>query len=226
MSARRRRTRGRAPEHRARQVLGKAEGDGNYPAVPSLSVTLAGLATRTRVELVDGAGGDELVLNGAPADARALERATALLDRVRSAAGHERACGHRVLERLSDRRAASRRAPPASRRWRWPPCGPRGSTGARSGRAISRGAARRAPRGASSAASSSSRGERTRRSVTRSSPRAPVAPGDHLPLRVLVCVATEGDEADRLDRGDARDRDDEPVPRRPGSPEGRGSSPR
>src|SRR5271170_6797595 len=66
---------------------GKRDGDGNYPAVPSLSVTLAGLATRTRVELRDDLTADRLVLNGEPADARALARATSLVDRVRSAAG-------------------------------------------------------------------------------------------------------------------------------------------
>jgi diphosphomevalonate decarboxylase len=66
---------------------GKRDGDGNYPAVPSLSVTLGGLTTETHVEFVDGAAHDELRLNGEAADARALARATELLDRVRTAAG-------------------------------------------------------------------------------------------------------------------------------------------
>lgn len=59
----------------------------NLPAVPSLSVTLAGMATRTRVTLDPGAPADTLALNGAPADADATARAAGLLDRVRARAG-------------------------------------------------------------------------------------------------------------------------------------------
>lgn len=66
---------------------GKREGAGNVPAVPSLSVTLAGLATTTRVSFDDTLPSDALVLNGAPAPEAALDRATELLDRVRAAAG-------------------------------------------------------------------------------------------------------------------------------------------
>jgi diphosphomevalonate decarboxylase len=67
---------------------GKREGDGNVPAVPSLSVTLAGMATTTRVSFDATLVDDELVLNGvvqAPS-ARTKQRATQLLDRVRAAA--------------------------------------------------------------------------------------------------------------------------------------------
>jgi diphosphomevalonate decarboxylase len=56
----------------------------NLPAVPSLSVTLAGMATRTTVRFDAALASDELVLGGAPADAR---RASAMLDRVRAASG-------------------------------------------------------------------------------------------------------------------------------------------
>jgi diphosphomevalonate decarboxylase len=66
---------------------GKRAGDGNVPAVPSLSVTLAGLATTTTVTFDDAFAGDVLVLNGAPADDGALRRASELLERVRAAAG-------------------------------------------------------------------------------------------------------------------------------------------
>lgn len=62
---------------------GKRPGAANVPAVPSLSVTLAGLATRTTVTFGDGAE-DSLTINGSPADAT---RATELLDVVRSASG-------------------------------------------------------------------------------------------------------------------------------------------
>ncbi len=66
---------------------GKREGGGNVPAVPSLSVTLAGLATTTSVTFHPALDRDALTLNGVPAPAPALARATELLDRVRSAAG-------------------------------------------------------------------------------------------------------------------------------------------
>ncbi|HEU4534157.1 MAG TPA: diphosphomevalonate decarboxylase, partial [Polyangiaceae bacterium] len=66
---------------------GKAEGTANAPAVPSLSVTLAGLATTTRVRFDPGLAADALVLNGREAGGRELERAKTLLDRVRARAG-------------------------------------------------------------------------------------------------------------------------------------------
>jgi diphosphomevalonate decarboxylase len=65
---------------------GKRAGAGNVPAVPSLSVTLAGLATTTEVTFDDALGSDMLVLNGAPASPDAVLRVTELLDRVRAAA--------------------------------------------------------------------------------------------------------------------------------------------
>lgn len=66
---------------------GKVPGSANAPAVPSLSVTLSGMKTRTRVELDPALSADELVINDRHADARALSRAAALLDRVRAEAG-------------------------------------------------------------------------------------------------------------------------------------------
>lgn len=63
---------------------GKREGEGNVPAVPSLSVTLEGLATRTSVTFDDDLPADTFALNDSPADAT---RVTALLDRVRALAG-------------------------------------------------------------------------------------------------------------------------------------------
>lgn len=69
---------------------GKAEGEGNVPAVPSLSVTLslpdARLATTTTVTFGDSFTEDTLVLNGTTAEGRPLERVVALLDRVRAEA--------------------------------------------------------------------------------------------------------------------------------------------
>lgn len=43
---------------------GKRPGAGNIPAVPSLSVTLAGLTTRTEVDLLPAAAEDRLTING------------------------------------------------------------------------------------------------------------------------------------------------------------------
>jgi len=68
---------------------GKQKAAGNYPAVPSLSMTLAGLATRTEIEIVDG-DRDELVMGGGPADVKSLARAVELLDRVREASGSKK----------------------------------------------------------------------------------------------------------------------------------------
>lgn len=67
---------------------GKRDGDGNVPAVPSLSVTLAGMSTTTTVSFDATLVDDELVLNGVAqaGDARTKVRAAQLLDRVRAAA--------------------------------------------------------------------------------------------------------------------------------------------
>ena len=67
---------------------GKLPGDGNVPAVPSLSVTLAGMRTTTTVSFDATLVDDELVLDEQlqAANARAKIRASQLLDRVRAAA--------------------------------------------------------------------------------------------------------------------------------------------
>ncbi|MGH7327135.1 MAG: diphosphomevalonate decarboxylase, partial [Polyangiaceae bacterium] len=66
---------------------GKKAVSGNIPAVPSLSVTLAGMTTTTDVELRANASRDSLALDGHEATGEALTRAAALLDRVRRRAG-------------------------------------------------------------------------------------------------------------------------------------------
>jgi diphosphomevalonate decarboxylase len=168
---------------------GKREGGGNYPAVPSLSVTLAGLATRTRVELVEGIESDRLVLNGAPADARALERATALLDRVRQAAGTN---ARAVIESANDFPTASGLASSASGFAALAVAAVR-AAGLDWGAEQTSDLARRS---SASAARSLYGGfvELEARTSSDDSPLAAraVAPGEQLPLRVLVCVATEG----------------------------------
>lgn len=62
---------------------GKADAVENLPAVPSLSLTLAALSTRTRIELDPALPADVLELDGANVTGRPLERVVALLDRVR-----------------------------------------------------------------------------------------------------------------------------------------------
>jgi len=57
------------------------------PVNGSLSMNLEGLNTRTTVTFDAALAGDRLILDGAPAPAAALERVTALLDRVRELAG-------------------------------------------------------------------------------------------------------------------------------------------
>jgi diphosphomevalonate decarboxylase len=174
---------------------GKRAGGGNYPAVPSLSVTLAGLATRTRVELRDDATADTLLLNGEPADARALERATFLLDRVRKAAGMSTRA---LIESANDFPTAS------------------GLASSASGFAALAVAAVRAAGLDWGAEQTSDLARRSSASAARSlfggfveleagAPNAsaadaplsarPLFPAEYLPLRVLVCVATEGSKS-------------------------------
>ncbi|MCS6899598.1 MAG: diphosphomevalonate decarboxylase [Myxococcales bacterium] len=65
---------------------GKVPGSDNAPAVPSLSVTLAGMATTTTVIFDEGLAHDLFELNGASADEPSRQRVVALLDEVRSEA--------------------------------------------------------------------------------------------------------------------------------------------
>jgi len=65
---------------------GKASRAGNFPAVPSLSVTLRGMATTTTVRFVEGLSEDRVRLGGAPMGA-GLTKVSALLGTVRAAAG-------------------------------------------------------------------------------------------------------------------------------------------
>ncbi len=66
---------------------GKADVERNLPAVPSISMTLDPLTTETSVEPRADLLRDELILNGTPAAAVEVARATQLLDRVRAEAG-------------------------------------------------------------------------------------------------------------------------------------------
>ena len=122
---------GRAPQHRAREVLGKARGPGNYPAVPSLSVTLAGLATTTA-----------RALSRRPRRRPLHARRRPLRGTHRGSWSSSRASGRRAASGGSPRwcrptisppRAASPRAPRASPPSPSQPPAPRASTGASRG---------------------------------------------------------------------------------------------
>jgi diphosphomevalonate decarboxylase len=65
---------------------GKRDAALNLPAVGSLSITLDGLSTRTRVRFVPEPGADHVLLNGRT-DAVAAQRVSACLDLLRAAAG-------------------------------------------------------------------------------------------------------------------------------------------
>jgi len=66
---------------------GKADVGKNLPAVPSLSLTLDALTTRTEVNLVPGLSEDEVSLDGRPAKDKERKRVVAMLDESRSATG-------------------------------------------------------------------------------------------------------------------------------------------
>jgi len=159
---------------------GKREGEGNVPAVPSLSVTLAGLSTTTRVTFDDALGADTFVLGGAPASGEALARVTELLDRVREAAG--------ISSRASV--VSTNDFPTAS-----------GLASSASGFAALALAAVRAAGLDWSAERVADLARRSSASAARSifggfveldgAIARPVAPPDRLDLKVLVCVTTE-----------------------------------
>jgi diphosphomevalonate decarboxylase len=68
---------------------GKRAAPGNVPATPSVSMTLAGLQTRTTVTLREGATDDALTLGGVAQQGKPLARVTKLLDELRALAGSQ-----------------------------------------------------------------------------------------------------------------------------------------
>ena len=66
---------------------GNRPGGENLPLNPSLSMTLASCETTTTVERIPDAAEDEVMLNGRPASAPALERVVCFLDGIRRSAG-------------------------------------------------------------------------------------------------------------------------------------------
>jgi diphosphomevalonate decarboxylase len=69
---------------------GKADVARNLPAVPSLSLTLAGMTTTTEVVFDAALERDELLLGGVPQQGKPLARASKLLEQVRAPASETR----------------------------------------------------------------------------------------------------------------------------------------
>jgi len=160
---------------------GPLSGPANIPAVPSLSVTLEGLTTRATVRFDTSLAEDRVTLDGAAARGQARARVVDMLDRVRLVSGE------------------TRRAEVASRN-DFPTAS--GLASSASGFAALALAVVRAARLDWDAARVSDLARRSSVSAARSilggfveldGPVArQVAPRDHLPLAVLVCVTSEG----------------------------------
>jgi diphosphomevalonate decarboxylase len=163
---------------------GKKPGQGNFPAVPSLSVTLAGLHTKTRVKW--GASAHRVVLGGRELEPNESARARALLDFVRDASGVKT---HAEVESRNDFPTSSGLASSAS-----------------GFAALALAAVRSAgldwdasrvsdlARSASASAARSVFGGFVELPVGEAAARQ-VAPATQLPLVVLVCVTSEAPKA-------------------------------
>ena len=167
---------------------GKRAGEGNVPATPSLSITLAGLSTRTRVTFDPALRADKVTLGGRVLSGAAHMRVAFVLDEVRkdvsspqfaevtsdndfpTASGLASSASGFCALTLAAVTAAgltwdlSRVADLARR------------TSASSARSFFSGFAELVPEGATARA-------------------AQLAPKDHVPLTVLVCVTTEEQKA-------------------------------
>jgi diphosphomevalonate decarboxylase len=173
---------------------GKRPSDGRFPAVPSLSVTLAGLVTCTRVRFDRALLEDRVLLNGQAADEGARARVIELLDRVRTAAGDARRA--EVVSR-NDFPTASGLASSAS-----------GFAALALAATCAAGLDWGPPRVSDLARRSSASAARSVYGgfvELRAAPLAPregdllaaqpLAAADHLPLVILVCVTTEAPKA-------------------------------
>jgi diphosphomevalonate decarboxylase len=163
---------------------GKQPGEGNVPAVPSLSVTLAGLSTRTRVRWDAALTDHRFVLGGVPRGRAEVPRVFALLDDVSRARGGG---GSADVESHNDFPTASGLASSAAGFAALALAAVRAA-------GLDWDAARVAElarRGSASAARSLYSGF-----VELEGPTArPLAPPDHMPLVVAVCVTTEAAKA-------------------------------
>jgi diphosphomevalonate decarboxylase len=167
---------------------GKREDGHNLPAVPSLSVTLAGMTTTTTVRFDASLEADAFTLAGQPAAAGPMKRVVACLDRVRKEAGiAERA----VVSSDNDFPTAAGLASSASAFAAL-------SLAASAAAGLSTDAARISDlaRKCSVSAARSALGGFVELPAGLPGqellPAAPVAPADHFGLRVVVAVTREG----------------------------------
>jgi diphosphomevalonate decarboxylase len=167
---------------------GKRDDGHNLPAVPSLSVTLAGMATTTTVAFDPSLDEDAFVLSGVPQGPAATRRVVALLDRVREASGR------RDRARVTSSNDFPTAAGLASSASAFAALALAATSAA--GLAWDAGAVSDLARRSSVSAARSVHGGfvelRAGRAGDASLPAAPVAAADHLPLRVVVAVTREG----------------------------------
>jgi len=169
---------------------GKRGGEGNFPAVPSVSVTLAGLKTRTSVRFDGTLSEDSVVLNGEAAAEGPRARVIELLDRVRAASGDRRRA---EVRSRNDFPTASGLASSASG---FAALGLASVRAAGLDWSVER-VSDLARRSSASAARSLFGGFVELDAGRPGAPQEtllsahPVAPPEHLPLVVLVCVVTE-----------------------------------
>lgn len=167
---------------------GKREHGHNLPAVPSLSVTLAGMRTTTTVTFDPALTTDVFVLGGEPAGELSTRRVTALLDRVRLASGRgERA---HVLS-SNDFPTAAGLASSASAFAALALAATKAAGLSWDGAAISD-LARKSSVSAARSAFGGFVALRAGNVGDEDLAAEPVAPADHLPLRVVVAVTREG----------------------------------
>jgi diphosphomevalonate decarboxylase len=181
---------------------GKLDAAANLPAVPSLSLTLAALSTKTRVRVDAGAAEDTLLLDGKPALGNARERAARLLAEVRRRAGSTR---YAVVESSNDFPTAA------------------GLASSASGFAALALAAARAYGLELTSAEASSLARRSSASAARSlyggyvelragaEAAEPVLAGDAWPLTMVIAVTASGPKSVGSTAGMARTRDTSPY---------------
>jgi diphosphomevalonate decarboxylase len=163
---------------------GKRAGEGNVPAVPSLSVTLAGLTTRTRLRWDPGLGDHRFVLDGAVRERGQAPKVFEFLDELRRSQGVSASAD---VESRNDFPTASGLASSASGFAALALAGVRASGCDWDATRV----ADVARRGSASAARSLFGGFVELDGFLA----RPVAPADHMPLVVLVCVTTEAPKA-------------------------------
>jgi diphosphomevalonate decarboxylase len=181
---------------------GKAPDGVNLPAVPSLSLTLDGLLTRTRVTVDAALGEDHVSLDGETALGRAKERVVRLLAEVRALGGTQ---AFARVESVNDFPTAA------------------GLASSASGFAALALAASSAYRLGLSTAEQSAMARRASASAARSlfggyvelGARAesaePVLPGAEFPLRMLIAVTARGPKSVGSTEGMQRTRDTSPY---------------